>query len=89
MKLLTRWPNYGAQRHVVTGGMPIPASGLLGRNCYSTDLVGGILGQSRDGPGRIKTVGRGRAEYGEHLIEALAERLTERFGEGYQSRNLW
>lgn len=33
--------------------------------------------------------GRGRADYGERLIESLAERLIKEFGKGFQPRNLW
>jgi hypothetical protein len=32
--------------------------------------------------------GKGRADYGERLIELLAERLTEEFGKGFTSTNL-
>jgi len=30
-----------------------------------------------------------RAEYGERLIEALAQRLTKQYGNGYSARSLW
>ena len=33
--------------------------------------------------------GQDRADYGERLIESLAERLTVEFSKGFQSRNLW
>ena len=32
--------------------------------------------------------GAGKAEYGEQVLERLSQRLTERFGSGYSSRNL-
>ena len=33
--------------------------------------------------------GQERADYGKRLIESLSERLTQEFGKGFQSRNLW
>ena len=33
--------------------------------------------------------GRQRADYGEHLIESLAEKLTAEFGRGFNARSVW
>lgn len=33
--------------------------------------------------------GKTKADYGEHLIKELSERLTNEFGRGFDSRNLW
>lgn len=33
--------------------------------------------------------GKGRADYGERLIESLSERLTKEFGRGFDRSNLW
>ncbi|RYC66520.1 DUF1016 N-terminal domain-containing protein [Spirosoma sordidisoli] len=33
--------------------------------------------------------GQGRADYGIHLVESLADELTQHYGKGYKTSNLW
>ena len=33
--------------------------------------------------------GKGRAEYGKHLVQQLSKRLTSEYGKGFDKNNLW